>query len=110
MIVARLLLLGATQAEAAEAAGVGARTIRDWKVTDWWPDYVERARSTIHDQVEAYALRAVLESVREGDAQSARWVLERLRPDPWRNETAAQVAGSVMLTVEVPSPTKAGAD
>ena len=83
LMVARLRLLGATQVEAAKAAGVCERSVAGWEAAEWWPEFQEQARTSVHDQVEAFALRTVLEAARDGDAGTARWVLERLRPKTW---------------------------
>lgn len=93
LTVARLRMLGATQAEAAEAAGVALRTVGVWEGASWWPDFLEQARTSVHDQMEAYAYRCLLEAVRDGDAQSARWMLERLRPSVWGSVQRAELSG-----------------
>ena len=102
LMVARLRLLGATQVEAAKAAGVCERSVAGWEAAEWWPEFQEQARTSVHDQVEAFALRTVLEAARDGDAGTARWVLERLRPKTWgtmpRSRESRPVAGAAAVT------------
>jgi len=81
--VAGLLMLGATQKEAAEAAGVSERVIRDWIHAPWWPDFRAQALEAIDEKLLVYSQRALLQAVREGDANIALKLVESLRPETY---------------------------
>ena len=103
---AALRMVGATQVEAADAAGVGLRTLQSWEVSDWWPDMMESAREDLHTDLERFSYRTLLRAVKadEGDAQSARWLLERLRPKTFKDATPLVEVGGTHVTVVVPDP------
>jgi hypothetical protein len=71
--------LGATQREAAKAAGCGERTVRGWEADQaLWSAALETARELWAGEVDAAARGRVLEAIRdEDDTQTARWWLER---------------------------------
>lgn len=75
--VAQSRALGGTQAQAAKIAGVSEATVGRWERSEWWHQYAERASHVIDDEVVAFALKTVLDKLREGDGTMARWVLER---------------------------------
>jgi len=104
-------MLGATQAEAATAAEVGIRSLRRWESAEWWPALCDEARTTVHLDLERLALRTVQGAMQSGDAATARWALERLRPDVWGPGPTRVDLGSssrVRIVVEVPEPAKRG--
>ena len=71
--------LGATQREAAKAAGCGERTVRGWEADhELWSMALETARELWASEVDAAARGRVLQAIRnEDDTQTARWWLER---------------------------------
>ena len=102
-MVAGLRLIGATQVAAAKAAGVSEGTVVSWEASPWWPDLVREVRQTdILDRLVALAYRTMLDAVEQGDAQSARWILERLdteRFGPPRQGVDAEHSGAVEIVV-----------
>ena len=71
-------LLGYTQEESAEAAGVTSRTVRNWERSAWWPRACDDAMGGLTVDLVGKARRTILRSLQEGDARVAMWVLERL--------------------------------
>lgn len=71
-------LLGYTQEESAEAAGVTSRTVRNWERSEWWPRACSDAMGGLTVDLVGKARRTILRSLQEGDARVAMWVLERL--------------------------------
>ena len=76
---ALLRLLGASQADAAGAAGVGERTLRQWETCSWWPEILAEASRRWLDGLAAKA-RKGLEGAVQVDGRLALNVLERLEP------------------------------
>lgn len=68
---------GATFSDAAAEAGVSRECVRQWRESDWWPELVAEVEATFDDRVEAMARGALFQRLKEGDAISARWLLER---------------------------------
>lgn len=92
--VAYLRCLGQTQAVAAEAAGVGERTIQAWEASSWWHTAVAEANSRWLAGVSEKAKRALAISLDSNDAQSARWVLERLLPAMAPPKQRSEISGA----------------
>ena len=76
---ALLRLLGASQVEAAKAAGVGERTLRGWEACSWWAEVLADASRRWLDGLAAKA-RVGLEGAVADDGRLALSVLERLEP------------------------------
>ncbi|MEX2530699.1 MAG: hypothetical protein WD960_07995 [Gemmatimonadota bacterium] len=74
-----LRILGASQADAAGAAGVGERTLRGWEGCSWWPDVLADASRRWLDGLAAKA-RKGLEDAVQVDGRLALSVLERMEP------------------------------
>ncbi len=74
---AYLRILGASQKVAGEGSGISARQIRKWEASDWWPEAEAEARSRWLRHGDAATMRTLLNSVRDGDATTARWWAER---------------------------------
>lgn len=72
--------LGASQKVAAEAAGVGERTLRAWESSSWWPEAKREAVARWHVKLTAASRRGLLKAVRAGDGKLALDVLERVDP------------------------------
>jgi hypothetical protein len=81
--VAYLRLLGATQVDAAERAGVSERVIRDWEISVWWKDAIAEARGRWLRGVESGAMNGILEGLGDPNeyAAMARWAAERILPE-----------------------------
>lgn len=79
--VAYLRCLGQPQSVTAEAVGVSERTIQAWEASPWWPDAVREAHGRWLSGVTEKAKRALAIALDSNDAQSARWVLERMLSD-----------------------------
>ena len=62
---AYLRLLGATQEEAAEAAGCGVRTIQTWEKCDWWLEATNEARHRWLKGGDALAMKAILQALKD---------------------------------------------
>lgn len=71
-------LQGATQEEAAELVGCTPRSIRLWERSDWWPEVEEAANEKWGDAVLAFSRRAILAAVKEGEINTAKWVLSNM--------------------------------
>lgn len=102
--VAAMMMAGSTQKEAAEAAGVGVRTVHRWCASDFWEGIQEEARTQYMSDLEAYCLRAVIDAVKDGDANLALKVLERIDPKVWGPKTGTNVI------VDVTDPPAADGD
>lgn len=72
--------LGATVAAAAEAAGVGERTLFRWETCSWWPDAHREAVERWHVDLSAASRAALLGAIKGGDGDLALKVQERLNP------------------------------
>jgi DNA-binding XRE family transcriptional regulator len=92
--VAYLRTLGHTQVEAAEAAGVGERTIRDWESEAWWPAATAEACAKWLSGATAKARRAINAALDANDAQSARWLLERMEPALGPPKQRSEISGA----------------
>ena len=77
--VALLRLLGASQEAAAEAAGAGERTVRQWETCSWWPEMLAEASRRWLAGLAAKARKGLERGVEE-DGRLALKVLERLEP------------------------------
>lgn len=91
--VAYLRCLGQTQKVAAEAAGVGERTIQAWEASSWWHTAVAEANARWLAGVAEKAKRALAISLDANDAQSARWVLERMLPELSPPKQRSEITG-----------------
>ncbi len=91
---AYLRLLGATQADAANAAGVDARTLGRWESCTWWADIQREAGERWLQGLAARARRGLQSAVEEDGALALR-VLERLEPG------LAPVPHRIGLTLEL---------
>lgn len=76
-LVAFDLYTGSTVPEAAAKNHVSRDTVRQWQRSDWWPDLMEAVAETYLDRADALARGALIRRLEEGDAISARWLLER---------------------------------
>lgn len=105
--VAYLRAIGHTQIEAAEGAGCGVRTLRDWEKSPWWRDAMAEARGRWLQGAEAFARRGILSAlVDQGEyAQMSRFVAERLipemKPPKRRSEHSAPGGGPVEVTARM---------
>lgn len=106
---AYLRMLGNTQEVAGKAVGVDERTIRRWESD---PEMWERARAEararwLNDAADA-ARTAVLNSLKMGNADLGKWMLERvetaLAPPKQKHELAGEGGGP--LVVEILNPRK----
>lgn len=76
---AYLRILGHTQKEAAEAVGRSDRTLREWEADEHlWSAARSEARSRWLNDAEDAARRAVLNSLKLGNADLGKWMLERV--------------------------------
>jgi len=82
-IYTRMRCSGSTQKEAAKTAGVSERTGQSWEASTWWGDAVGEARDDLDVEILFAARGAVLAALRDGDAATARWALERLCPETY---------------------------
>jgi uncharacterized protein YjcR len=83
-IAAPMYLVGCKAVEIAEACGMHADTIRRWnrERPDRWVRALGNAVGGVNDTMLRYARRAILHNLDElKDAQTARWILERLEPE-----------------------------
>lgn len=71
------LYFGKTVAEAAAEARVSETTIRNWTASSWWPELIAAVESEALEYLQAKARGVLLDKLIEGDAISARWLLER---------------------------------
>ena len=88
---AYLRILGETQKTAAEAAGIGERSGREYEVQTWWPDAVDEAERRWLNGMRAKARRSIQKKVEESDWQATRFTLENLDPN-------FQKRGSISVT------------
>jgi hypothetical protein len=75
--VAFSLYTGATIPEAAATHQIGRQTVRDWLASDWWPALADEVAANYLDYAAALARGTLLQRIKDGDAISARWLLER---------------------------------
>lgn len=95
---AGMRLLGATQAEAAEAADISERTLRKYEQCSWWAECEREARDEYLDEVRSAAYKQLLGIIRNGDEKTVRWTLERIGPDaflPPRQKVEQEVSADV---------------
>ena len=78
MSAAYLRLIGLSQEEAAKGAGVGERSLQRWEVSDWWPKACEAAADRWIQQLGIECRTTVMIAVKNGDAQTAVKMLERI--------------------------------
>lgn len=78
---AYLRLLGASQADAAEAAGAGERTLRQWEACSWWPEIQAEASQRWLAGATGKARTALLAALDGKDGHLALKVLERTLPE-----------------------------
>lgn len=71
---------GAPQRVAAEAAGCGARTLRAWEASPWWPEAQREAATRWRTKLAEASRRTLIKAVRGGRADLALSVLERVDP------------------------------
>ena len=76
-----LRLLGHTQAEAANAAGVDARTLGRWESCSWWRGIQSEAADRWLAGAVGMARRALLRALEAPDGRLALQVLERIVPE-----------------------------
>lgn len=80
---ARLRMAGLTQKDAAEAAGIGERTLRVYESCKWWPTAMEEARKGWLQGVQLQAMGGIAKALDDPNeyAKMARWLAERLMPE-----------------------------
>lgn len=71
--------LGATQAAAAEAAGIGERTLARWETCSWWDEAMRQAVERWRTDLSAASRKSLLDAVKS-DGDLALKALERLDP------------------------------
>lgn len=76
-----LWLISQKVKNSAKLAGVSPRALHMWVRSPWWGDACDEARKKWLNSSTAYARRALMENLKDGDGQSARWLLERTDPD-----------------------------
>lgn len=74
---ARFRALGRTQVQAAKEAGISERTAVTWEASAWWEECRREGLKAITTDMEQAARDTILAAIRNGDAQTARWLLER---------------------------------
>jgi len=79
--VAYLRLLGATQLEAAKAAGLSTATIQRYEICSWWPDILAEAGRRWLAGVTCGTRRGLEKLIEDVDGQTVRWSAERLIPE-----------------------------
>ncbi len=93
---AYLRLLGHTQQEAANAAGLDPRTIGRWEASSWWPDIVREAGDRWLAGAIGKARRALLEALGQPDGPLALKVLERTVPELAPVSQRVELSGALM--------------
>ena len=79
ILCAYFYLRGYAQEKCAEEAGVGARTIKRWIKSDWWPDALDEARERWFSGLEVGARRTLGKAMdAEDQPDLALRVLERM--------------------------------
>ena len=90
VVTAFLWLISGEIKGSAKSAAVGERTLQRWIDSPWWGDACQEARDKWLNTSTAWARRALMENLKDGDGQSARWLLERtdldLGPPTQRHE------------------------
>lgn len=72
---------GAPQKVAAEAAGVGERTLEGWEKSDWWPEAKREADARFMGRLTEVSRRTLFQAIKKhGRADLALSVLERVHP------------------------------
>lgn len=100
---AAMVQIGATQEQAAKAAGIGDRTLRDWMGCAFWDDAMTEALAKYTTDLHRLCLKAVFDAVRDGDANLALKVLERIDPKAWGQRANTSVVVDVTDTPEADS-------
>jgi hypothetical protein len=75
--VAFSLHIGKTITEAAAEHSVSRVAVKSWLAADWWPALADKIANNYLDYAAALARGALLQRIKDGDAISARWLLER---------------------------------
>ena len=88
---AYLRLIGWTQKESAEGAGVGERTLKRWEKSDWWPEASEEASGRWLKHLVEDSRISVLSGVKKDPALALK-IIERT--DPRLAPPALQVGGN----------------
>ncbi len=76
-----LRLLGHTQQEAANAAGVNRRTLQRWECSSWWPGIQHEAEDRWLAGTVGKARSALLQALEQPDGPLALRILERVVPE-----------------------------
>ena len=79
-IAAGLSVSGASVEEIAQHFGVHFGTIYRWMRDDRWAEAMTILRRGVLNEMWADSLQTIREAIRSGDAQTARWALERIDP------------------------------
>lgn len=79
ILAAYVVMLGGTSEQAAAAAGCSKRSVEDWRMAPWWADAKTAAEDRWLDKALSAAQVGLLAVLRDKDAATVRWVLERLR-------------------------------
>jgi transcriptional regulator with XRE-family HTH domain len=72
---------GMTMAQIAEAAGVSIRTVTRWHTSGVLAEALRTHGDAMVGDLEAKAWIAIHAALQGGDTTTARWLLERIRPD-----------------------------
>lgn len=77
---AYLRSIGASQKEAARAAGGSERQLREWEHSAWWPKAMEEAHKRWLSGIVCLTKKGLLSALNDAEnyAQTARWLGERL--------------------------------
>ena len=104
-------VLGQSTFSAAKLAGIADNTLRNWMISDWWPEAIEEARQRIPEVLRGKALGGLIRGLDDADeyAVMARWVAERvipsLRPPTQRRDHTTDgkplPAGSIVISKEI---------
>lgn len=93
-IAATALYYGATFSEAAAEAGIRKETLVAWRKEPWFEAIYEGLQDSELDVLAAKARGVIDRKLTEGDAQTARWVLER-RDRKFASKTTVEHTGRV---------------
>lgn len=103
LLVAYFLGLGWTQREAAKAAGVGDRTVRDWMGCSWWQSVEIAAHQKFMRRLTGRTKESLLNLVNGCEPATVRFAAERLLPELKPAEQTLNVRGElVWLLTKLP--------
>lgn len=94
---AYLRIWGHTQIQCAKGVGISRRTMQRWEASDWWGEACKEATGRWMVNLVQEARSTLIRAIRDGDADKALEILERMDPEfvPPPQELRVGIVGMV---------------